>query len=133
MSDFSKNSVIVKAVSAGVFAGVMDRVIKQSTDSTPSAIFGASVGAGILATSLVTSYIPIMDSSGVSTGLVSRGIEIGVTSAGSWVAYNKVAPMIMGNIRKPDFDMKSVGIIIAADFFGEFTKQWVQGNTSLFA
>ena len=132
MSDLTKNSLLVKSVSAGVFAGVVDKFVRGSPDSTPSMIFGASVGTGILATSMITSYIPSMSENGMSTGMVSRGLEIAATTGGTYLLYTKGGQMLFPNVRKPDFDMKTVGIVVAADLFGEFAKGWVLGNTSFF-
>jgi hypothetical protein len=131
--DLSNNKTLVKAVSAGLFAGLANQMLQGSNaNSTASGIFGTSVGAGILITSLITQQIPDSYSSGVTSGVAKRGLEITGTTAGTYLVYNKVMPMAIQNVRLPEFDIKTAGIIIAADFAGELMYQWVSGETSLF-
>jgi hypothetical protein len=131
-SDLSQNKTLVKSVTAGVFAGVVHKMLDANGNSTASGIFGTSVGAGILITSLITQQIPDSYSSGVTSGVAKRGLEIAGTTAGTYIVYNKVMPMAIQNVRLPEFDIKTAGIIIAADFAGELMYQWVSGETSLF-
>lgn len=133
MSDLSQNKTLVKAVSAGAFATAIDKYVLQTPNMSASAFFGASVGAGILATSMITGYIPSLtdDSMGLSTGAVKRGIEIGITSAGSYLLYAKGGDILMAGVKKGDFDLKKVGIVVMADFFGEFVSGWMAGDSSL--
>ena len=131
-SDLTKNSTFVKALSAGVFAGVADKMVRGTGDSTASAIFGTSVGTGILITSLITAQFPMSESSGMTSGVVSRAIEVGATTGGAYLVYTKGGKMFFPNVRQSDFDMKSVGIIVASNFFGEYVKDWVLGEASMF-
>ena len=135
-SDLMNNRTLVKSVSAGVFAGVVDKMFIQgpNANSTPSAVFGTSVGMGILITSLITQQIPLSVSDGFSSGVVNRTLEIAGTSASTYVVHNKIAPMFIKSVRLPEFKLATIGVVAGADIFGEMVYQWVSGGKmTLFA
>jgi hypothetical protein len=131
MSDLSSNRTLVKSVAAGVFAGVAQKMLDPNANTTSCAVFGTSVGAGIMITSLITQNIPESYSSGMTSGVAKRGLEITGTSAATYGVY-KAMPMVIKSVRLPEFDIKSFGIIVAADLASEMVFQWVSGGEASF-
>ena len=130
--DLQNQKSLVKSVAAGLFAGIAHKMLDPNGNSTTSGVLGASVGTGILITSLITAQIPDSYSSGLTSGVAKRGLEIAGTSASTYVVYNKIMPMAVKNVRLPEFDLKTFGIIVAADMVGEFAYQWVTGGDASF-
>lgn len=133
MSDLQNNKVLVKSIASGAFAGVVDKMLQGNNGSNmTSGVFGASVGAGIMVTTLITAQIPDSYSSGMTSGVGKRALEIAGTSASTYVIHQKIMPMVVKSVRLPDVDLKSVGIIVAADLFGEMFYQWMSGGEASF-
>jgi hypothetical protein len=89
-----------------------------------SAIFGASVAVGTFAGSVVAplipqslpDFIPSVD----STTLVGRAIGVGLSS----VAGHLINSKIMQNEPYGDDIYKRLGVIVAADFIGEYVADY---------
>ena len=122
------SSEFIKPAVGGVVAIVADRYIFNNTNTNSNAIFGASVAAGLYASTMITPNIPgfLPDMGTLASGkaLQDRITEIALSS-GSAYAINR---FVLNNDYNPQDLMKRVAVIAAADFIGEYASDYFGGR-----
>jgi len=118
----------VKPAVGAVVAILGDKYILNNSNMNSNFVFGGSVALGLYASAMISPNIPkfIPDLGTLANGklLQDRVTEIAV-SGGSAYVINR---FVMQNDYNPSDMMKKVGIIVAADFIGEYASDYFGGR-----
>ena len=121
-------SDIVKPAVSGAVAILADRFIFTNTNVNNNAAFGGAVAIGLYASAMISPNIPrfLPDMGTLANGklLQDRVTEIAV-SGGSAYVINR---FVMQNDYNPSDMMKKIGVIVAADFIGEYASDYFGGR-----
>ena len=123
-------SDIVKPLTAGLVAGIADRYVFNNTNINSNASFAGAVAIGIYGSTMISPLLPkIIPDMGTTTlisgkTLQDRITEISVSSASAYV----INRFVMQNDYNPSDMMKKIGIIVAADFIGEYASDYFGGR-----
>lgn len=115
-----------KPLIAGLVAFSIDRFVLKQSDMRKSAIFGASVAAGITAGKWVGKNVPIVDSPSTFLNekqIAQRTIEV---SSGVATAYG-VNRFVMRNTGGPGL-ARQAGTVLVADYVSEIVCDWAAGR-----
>jgi hypothetical protein len=118
----------VKPAVGAVVAILGDKYILNNQNMNSNAVFGASVGIGIYASSLISPNIPkfLPDLGTMASGkaLQDRVTEISLSSGSAYI----INRYVMQNDYNSSDMMKKLGIIVAADFIGEYASDYFGGR-----
>ena len=118
----------VKPAIGAVVAILGDKYILNNQNMNSNAVFGASVGIGIYASSLISPNIPkfLPDLGTMASGkaLQDRVTEISLSSGSAYI----INRYVMQNDYNSSDMMKKLGIIVAADFIGEYASDYFGGR-----
>ena len=118
----------VKPAVGAVVAILGDKYILNNSNMNSNAVFGASVAIGLYTSAMISPNIPkfIPDLGTLANGklLQDRVTEISI-SGGSAYVINR---FVMQNDYNPSDMMKKIGVIVAADFIGEYASDYFGGR-----
>ena len=117
---------LYKPLAGAAFAAAADKFVLGQPDMQKSLIFGGTVGAALMAASVVEGsvpdFLPDISSLGASGKTMSeRVVEI---AAGSLAAY-AVNRYVLKNDTNPRDMAKRIGVVIAADFVGTYVDEYL--------
>ena len=124
-SSSSSMSGYVKPLVGGLTAIVLDKFVLMNQNMTSSLYFGGAVAGGLLAVQMldanVPTFLPDIPSIGASGATLSKRIAEITAGAGASYAINK---FVLKNDNSPQLMMKKIGVVIAADFAGEYMSDY---------
>jgi len=131
MSSSTATTDYVKPLTAAATALVLDKYVLMNPNMMSSAYFGASVGAALFAVKMVEvnvpTFLPDIPSIGASGKTLSNRVaEIAGGVGGAYV----ISKFVVKDTSSPQMMMKRLGVVVAADFAGEYMSDYV-GNRSL--
>jgi hypothetical protein len=120
------SDAVVKPLATAAAAFAIDKLYFKETDMKRSAMFAASVGAGVYIGSMVGQYAPDFQLPMLGSGksAESRILEIAL-GGGAAYALNKY---VLKNDYSRDDMLKRLGTIVVADFAGEIVADYVAGR-----
>jgi len=121
MNDF------VKPVVGGAVAAALDNLYLKNTNVKSNIYFGATVGTALYFSKIVNPLMPvIIPAATLSNGktLEDRVVEIASASVGSYT----VNKYILKNDFRPSDMYQKLGVIVVADFVGEYASDYFNGQ-----
>ena len=125
----SSSDFIVKPISTGVTAYLLDVFVLKETNTTKSISLGVSAAAGVTIGGMVGGLVPPINFNNTSffgngKGLSSRITEIGAGAASSYIINNYA----MKNVGYRDTMYNTIGVIVVADLVGEYISDFIAGR-----
>ena len=123
------SSAYIKPIATGV-AAALDRFVLNNVDNTSMAYFGGAVTAGVFASTLFSAYLPDMSSVVSDTAYYkSKEVEKRILEVafGTGASY-AINTYILKNTNYYDDIYKRLGVIVAADFIGEYISDYMTGE-----
>ena len=125
----SSTDYIVKPLSTGATAILIDQFLFNESDLTKSITFGFSAGSGAYLGMMVGSSLPDLSSTlptflGNGKGLLQRVSEVGF---GAGVGYG-IHKFVLKNSSYKENMMNKVGALIVSDIAGEYVSDFIAGR-----
>ena len=119
----------IKPAVGALVAIIGDRYISNNTNTTMNLYFGASVGAGLYLSTMITPNLPKIFPENIGTLANGKLLEDRITeiviSSGSAYVVNR---FVLNNDYNPSDMIRKLGIIAASDFIGEYASDYFGGR-----